>query len=146
MTERMTLSTTQVAKRLGIENGAVRKLATQGYLTDIATNGEGNKRHFGAFYPKDVRFLERFYEKKGKDWKKAYAAAKANPDMPIPTKPKPTKALIRAALDKAEAAKPTASVAGVLTRLGNIETKLELLRGQIFDMFDAVARLEGMWK
>src|ERR1700759_3920275 len=100
---RIELTTNQVAQRLGIGRNAVIDLARQGYLTNL--KAEPGKRRNGAFAASDVRFLQRFYEKKGKDWKKAYPAARANPDAPVPVAPahkfKKAAAKVRAALDAA---------------------------------------------
>lgn len=129
---RITYSSTQVGQRLGINNGAVLKLAHGGYLTNL--NHEEGKRKMAAFGAKDVQFLVRFYAKKGKDWKKAYAAAKANPEAPLPSAPRhldprrPDLSVI----------KPAPNAAGVMTRLSSIEAS-------IAEMKAAIAKLLAVW-
>lgn len=57
----MKLTTTQVADKIGVTQGTVRKLRDSGKLTDVAKRAEGKNRHYSLFDSTQVNdYLKEF--------------------------------------------------------------------------------------
>jgi hypothetical protein len=118
----------------GVKKGVISKLVKQGLLTNHNASPDG-KRKMLYLDPKEVREVKRFYQPKGKDWKKALIAARAAGTANVA--PPKTALAVRKPMSAPE--KVTVPVGdGVLTRLGNIERKLDALG-------ESVAALLKIW-
>jgi len=115
----------------------VNRLVKQGLLINHNPAAKPGKRTMFMLDSKEVREVKRFYQPKGKEWKKALLAARAagTANVAPPKTVKQTRALVSKALDTIPAAAPTS---GVLTRLSAIEESLARVES-------AVASLLKVW-
>ncbi len=144
------IGTAEAGELIGVKQQVVVKLVKAGLLTNL-TPSENGKRRQVKLSSKEVREVKRFYEPKGKDWRRRLLAAREaakNPVVaetipsPVPNKRAEIVRRVRVALDTAEAkaaARPPVLAAGVLTTLKNLEEAVAKVQA-------TCDRLEAIWK
>ena len=104
----MKINTKQAAEILGVNSHTICDLVKNGKLKDLATNGEGKTKHIIVLDGKEVRAFKSVYKKRVHYKNIPPIPSNGIPDIPVHVETK-------------------TPMNGIMTRLGNIETKLNLL-------------------